>query len=551
MAVVLKADSLTMNIPKVIETKNGMVFYGHYYNKNNLAPISLEQFIIGGAKSVLNTNKRVMPAAPANCSMVFNDDTIIADEYEPNIFYSIIYNTAANNYNIIKYKEIENKIELVKSVNLALYYDKYLGQDENYLYFAFRSSGYIGSYNNIIYIGTVGASAQQTAFAQIAKINKQSLAHAQIGIYQYYYNATTTVSIPNCIKIFEDENYIYCGGFTNLIAYSKDTRWGQRSVLKFNIHRIVKSSSSVQTVKTNIASINIDGIYNFINNKDIFKISDNLIGFYLVVLTDKFNPLQLIKLNLNETVVGNIATVENVTFTWNEEKKSLSAFPDGPWYSYETFITKIDDKSFVSLIMYQNANQYVAAQIANQGIYTFEMTESNKLKLTDYNRISDSVIKGYLLSKDRKLLIIATATNTIFMKFDKEANCYKITNTIEPVAYCVGLDLSERVWIMKSDAEVDVYSMSDTTDFSMTFEKDYYDYTGTDIKTFITIKAKNFMGEAISLPIELTIDGNAIFENSNSKTIKITTSNEDTIDVPIIITGPNQIVIYPKVINII
>lgn len=545
MALVLKADSSTTNIPKVIETKNGMVFYGHYYNKNNLAPIALEQFIIGGAKSVLNTNKRVMPAAPANCSMVFNDDTIIADEYEPNIFYSIIYNTGASNYNLIKYKEIENKIEFIKSVNLALYYDKYLGQDENYLYFAFKSSKTIQNY---IYVGSGSASNQVCAYSQIAKINKKTLAFSQIGEYLYFYGFNSVVSIHSCIKIFEDENYIYCGGFTNLIP---NGIYLQRSILKFNIHRIVKSSSSIQTVKTDIIEMNRDGIYNFINNKDIFKISDNVIGFYLVVLTNTSYPLRLIKLKLNETVVGNIATVENVTFTWNEDKKSLSAFPDGPWYSYETFITKVGDKSFVSLIMYQNANQYVAAQIANQGIYTFEMTEANKLKLTDYNRISDSVIKGYLLSKDRRLLIIATATNTIFMKFDEEAGYYKITNTIEPVAYCVGLDLSERVWIMKSDAEVDVYSMSDTTDFSMIFEKDYYDYTGTDIKTFITIKAKNFMGEAISLPIELTIDGNAVFEDSNSKTIKVTTSNEDTIDIPIIITGPNQIVIYPKVINII
>lgn len=546
MALVLKADSSTMNIPKVIETKNGMVFYGHYYNKNNLAPIVLEQFIISGAKSVLNTNKRVMPVAPANCSMVFNDDTIIADEYEPNIFYSIIYNTGANNYNLIKYKEIQNKIEFIKSVNLALYYDKYLGQDENYLYFAFRSSGDVVCTQNGVYIGSTVTIYQKSAFTQIAKISKQNLAHAQIGSYKYYYNTTATLSIPNCIRIFEDENYIYCGEFTNLIPHNS---YLQRSILKFNIHRIVKSNSSVQEVKANIVDVNIDGVYNFFDNKDIFKISDNVIGFYLVSLTDKANPLKLIKLTLNETVVSNIVTIENVMFTWNEDKKSLSAFPDGVFYSYETFITKVGDKSFVSLIMYQNANQYVAAQIANQGIYTFEMIEANSLKLTDYNRISDSVIKGYLLSKDRRLLIIATATNTIFMKFDEEAGCYKITNTIEPVAYCVGFDLLERVWIMKSDAEVDIYSLSDATDFNMKFEKEYYDYMGTDIETFITIEAKNFAGEYISIEVELNIDGNAKFKDTDDLVIKIITPSDGKLDIPVIITGSNQVTVYPKILT--
>jgi len=100
---------------------------------------------------------------------------------------------------------------------------------------------------------------------------------------------------------------------------------------------------------------------------------------------------------------------------------------------------------------------------------------------------------------------------------------------------------------MKQDNEVDVYSLSDATDYNVKFEKDYYDYTGENIETFITIETKNFIGEYININIELSIEGNAKFKENDSKTIQLVTSADESLNVPIIITGANQITIYSKI----
>lgn len=513
MALVLKADTSTIIVPKVIETKNGMIFNGHYYNKSNLTPVAFEYLIIDKncVRNMLNTNKRLRPSAIANCSETWNEDTIIADEYESNIFYSIIYNVTY--FHILKYKEIQNKIELITS-SYVTYYDKYLGQDEKYLYYSLSTSSYF----------------------RIYKIDKQKL-----GATLVYSAANYLMGITTCMKIFENDSYIYFGYYGNNNASAAPPY--------LNIIRLIKDKNSTEDIKLKIPMA-AGGVHNFFNNKDTFKIANDTVGFYLMSLTDIANPLKLIKLNLNEAVVNNIVSIENVTFTWNEDiKKRLSAFPSDIFYAYETFITNIGDKSFLNIIMYQTSNQYVTAQVINQGLYTFEITNFNSLELTNYNQISDSVLKGYLLSKDRNFIVVSTAANTVFMKFDVEAKCYKITNTLEGVTTCIGLDLSERVWIMKADNEVDVYSLSNPTDFNMKFEKDYYDYVGDDIETFITIEAKNFLGEYINTNVELSIDGNAKFKDNTSSVIKISTPSDGKLNIPVIITGSNQITVYPKILT--
>jgi len=534
MAVIFEADNFAVNNPKLIETKNGMVFYEKYYNKTNFVPpVPFQLFLFTSPKATLNTNKRMKPKALANRCEIWDEDSIIADEYEPNIFYSIIYNNGTG-FNLIKYKETQNKIEFIKSVGLNIY-DKYLGQDENYLYYAYTKNRTISGYYR--------------TDTDIIQINKTNLTPNTIATCEHTYEYYKYAIKPNCIRILENKDYIYYGLYTNIGYTNRGDYKGNLS-----IHRIVKANSLKEDIKINIP-VMIDNICNFYDNKAIFKISDGMVGLYFVSLIENedakvISPLKLLKLNINETIIDNIVTVEDVNFQWNEDiKEGLSKFPDGTWYSYETFITKIEDKTYVNIFMYQNADQYIAEQIVNQGLYTFELADLNNLKLTDYNAISSSVLKGCLLSNDRKLMIVSTATNTIFMKFDSEEKCYKITNTLEDVPLFIGLDLMERIWIMKQDNEIDMYSSSDTTDFTMKFEKDYYDYAGEDIETYITIEAKNFIGEYISIKVELNIDGNAKFKDTNSKNIQLTTPLGNKLDVPIIITGANQITIYPKIVT--
>jgi len=536
MAVIFETDNFAVNNPKLIETKNGMIFYERYHNKVNLiSPTPFQTFIIALPKATLNTNKRMKPKALANRCEIWDEDSIIADEYEPNIFYSIVYNNGTT-FNLIKYKETQDKIESIKSIALDVY-DKYLGQDENYLYYACTRYPPGGAYCTT-YIDIIRAKKSDL-------IRTTIITHTASTLYLPY-GEENYIRIKS-IKILENKEYIYYGVS---IKNAND--------VQLSIHRIVKANSTNESIKTDITIRNTN-VCNFYDCKDVFKISNGIFGFYFINLLEdensedketETNPLKLLKLNINETTLSDMVTIEDANFQWNEDiKENLSMFPNGTWYSYETFITEIENKTYVNIFMYQNADKYIEEQIVNQGIYTFEVTDLNNLKLTSYNTISDSVLKGCLLSNDRKLMIVSTSANTIFMKFDAEEKCYKITNTLEDVPLFIGLDLMERIWIMKQNNEIDMYSSSDTTDFTIKFEKDYYDYVGEDIETYITIKAKNFMGEYISIKTELNINSNAKFKDTNSKSIQLTTPLGNKLDVPIIITGANQITIYPKIVT--
>lgn len=542
MALILNDANIaaSIEVPKVIETKNGMVLNAQYYNKQNFLPVPFNQLIISGKNDMLNINKALKPMADSTSIGAWNEDTIIADEYEPNVFYGLSYNGV--NTIIFKYLEEENKgIKLLGNISQPLLYDKYLGQDKNYLYYSFRCSVVKNAYINNSFKGAYKGCSD----SYIQKINKRDMSVLNMDTYGYIYDPNI-IPISMSMNIFEDDNYIYFGEVTNSTARTVKNTFNFEAISSLSIHRIIKARGVIETVKSEI-QINDNSIYNYFDNKDVFKIDDNIIGFYFFNFSDVKSPLKLIKINLNETIISDIVTVEPVTFTWEESIKSkLSVFPNGFWYSYEIFITKKETKTFVNIMMYQNSNQAVTGQIVNQGIYTFEIIKFNILKLTNYNRISEAVLKGYLISKDREFLIVATINSVIFMKFNGSLGRYEIKDSMKLAVLSIGLDSSERVWLIKPNYDVELFSLTDATNFNMKFEKNFYDYFGIDIETFITIESRNYIGEYISTEVELNINGNAKFRENDSKTIKLTTPNDGNMSIPVMITGSNQITVYPK-----
>lgn len=65
-----------------------------------------------------------------------------------------------------------------------------------------------------------------------------------------------------------------------------------------------------------------------------------------------------------------------------------------------------------------------------------------------------------------------------------------------------------------------------------------------DVQLFVS--AANFMGELGAKPIELVIDGPAVFKANNGKKLNVTTSSADELALLITVTGYGEIYVTPR-----
>ena len=89
----------------------------------------------------------------------------------------------------------------------------------------------------------------------------------------------------------------------------------------------------------------------------------------------------------------------------------------------------------------------------------------------------------------------------------------------------------------------------DAQSVEIEFEKEYYNYAGSLINTYITFSALNYLGEEFAGKFELTISGPAVFAENNSSTLRFMYDGEGKQQIEITITGASPITIYPKFIS--
>ena len=92
-------------------------------------------------------------------------------------------------------------------------------------------------------------------------------------------------------------------------------------------------------------------------------------------------------------------------------------------------------------------------------------------------------------------------------------------------------------------------NLEDAQSVEIEFEKEYYDYTGSIINTYINFSALNYLDEEFSGIFELTISGPAVFIENNSSTLRFTYDGTGKQQIEITITGASPITIYPKFIS--
>jgi hypothetical protein len=110
----------------------------------------------------------------------------------------------------------------------------------------------------------------------------------------------------------------------------------------------------------------------------------------------------------------------------------------------------------------------------------------------------------------------------------------------------VGIDNHDRIWFIKDTDEYHIEMISPflSTDVLISFEDTDITFTSSNIDTNIVVEAMDLSGQRQEIEIKLILEGNAIFRETQAKSITILTSSIQALRIPIVITGSGSINVY-------
>lgn len=505
--------TITSVTPKVIETSKGVLLNTQYYTKEKLSPIPFETCSIIGSPYSLSIRKQLFLQ---NYSWNFINDEmgIIKDSNHENRYYMRIiegYIVGNRHTGLIVFEETENnKINIIKEINLGdAQAIEIADQDDNYLYMFVRS----GNKNYI----------------NILDKNDYTLTST--------YNVASSYHYISFKKIYSDDMYIYFMFIYNQNVYTSS----------FNklTHTYTDSSPIYRGQDTTAVN------YPLTNLSDtVYKIDENTYGLFLYNAGNQEQPLDLYMYDKSKTITEGF-TMQHVNITWNSNKNKIDYIDDGinSYNTIRNFITEFNGVKYLNVFVYK-MDYADSTYIPIQGIYTFRIDSATNLTFTGYNQIDGAKhIIGFMYDESKEHLIVAKQNTFQILKFNQNTLKYESTNFEISNCYSVGLDELQRIWYIKTDSSVHMINLEDAQSVEIDFEKQYYEYTGITINTYIEFSALNYLNEEFTGTFELTINGPAVFTENNNETLRFTYNGAGKQQIGITITGASPITIYPKFIS--
>lgn len=509
----LDSFKIDKKIQKLYECSNGYIINGHYYNKSTMSPKPLEMYPTYGDNEDMALNSRVQ----LNHSFYYQTakavNSIINDKKDPTICYNFTVGLRGNALALLKIKEDGNNTKVVKYKEYSAvpstnaYFQNWLGQDDKFLYASFSVS---------------------SSSLYLMKIDKVTLDMSSYTSYGSYNKAMKA--------IYEDDTYMY---------YATQRQYAAMDLYRYD--KIAGSATSIIT-NQNVGTHSFQPIFTDPFEENVgegkaysfYAMHQNAEnGFYIKKYT--VDPSTL---DLKSIVTSTDVTVE---FT-NPEMDALPAITSTNYIVPELFISKTDTKKYLNIAIYCTGSYEYDTSL--NGIYTYEINATDNTKIDYKGKLTEFAyaLKGMLSMKNNDFLVLANKTSTFLCSFNKTAEKFEITNTINNQPYSIGVDQEGNIWATNARYEVEMYSPSTPTQVKVSFENDSYSYEGEAISTNIIYEAKNYAGEYVEADLELSIKGNAVFQSNQNKTLIVKTGTGGSKSAAIDITGAGSISVYTKVI---
>lgn len=499
--------------PKVIETGKGFLINGHYYTKNTLSPVPFEAIQCGGSKYELLIHKHLYLDV-YSWNEPNSELGIIQDSNNKNKYYISVpngYKEGTRAHYLLGMEEKNNAAERLTSVNIGdIQIMKLIDQDDNYLYFNCRG-------DKITYLYRFSKTAN--TFGAI------------------HTTSTYTYNLPYMEKLYSDETYIYT--FSQL----------DNNYVFYQYNKTTNTSLYTPNIKSGVEKTYYTTRFN-----TPVHIKDKIYGFYVFTPADLTQPIMMCTYDTSIPIVtsgtnNGAMTSTSVNITWNNEIDRVRKLVTNSVYSiYQTDILEINNKKYLNLFVYNQAYENVS-NASVQGIYTFLIKSTYELEFKGFAPCDTaSQFGGFIASENKRHLILAKQNAFQIMKFD--INIEKYVDAGFDITNCtsVGFDELYRIWYEKSDTSIHLINLYDAQSIQIKFEKNYYEYSGATISTYIEFSALNYLNEDMEGTFNLLMTGSAIFADNNTNELTFYYNGTGKMQIPINITGANPITIYPKYI---
>lgn len=509
--------TITDIAPKVIETANGFLLNTHYYTKEKLSPVPFEVCDLYGSPYSLCTRKQLYLQAytwrDANDEIGIFKDSVYPNRYYMRTLTGFV--SGSNESRLITFEETENgEIKILNCYNMSDYqFLQFVGQNDNYLYWTQRSN---------------------TTYS-IYCIHKDTYAVTKI------WAPTASQNYARLRKIHEDDLNIYFIYFAEQNMYAAT----------FNkTSHVFSTSQAIYRGQETTA-----GNYHLTNISDTpYQIDDTTFGLFLCNTSKPEQPIDFYQFDTSKTFTEGFSMKKTI-ITWNSEKDKIDFFElvtannAGIYSAVRNFISEFNGIKYLNVCVYR-INFENSGFIPVQGIYTFRINSETSLTFTGYNQVDAAKqIHGFIYDESKEHLLVAKQNAFQILKFNQATLKYESTNFEITSCYSAGLDELQRVWYLKTDSSVHMINMEDAQSVEISFEKEYYDYTGSTISTYIEFSALNYLGQDFSGIFELTISGPAVFTQNNNETLRFTYNGSGKQQIGLTITGASPITIYPKFVS--
>lgn len=200
---------------------------------------------------------------------------------------------------------------------------------------------------------------------------------------------------------------------------------------------------------------------------------------------------------------------------------------------YATYVTKYGSTYYLHVVYkgYNDSTDY--------GIYVFELDSARTTAtlVSVYKPENPTLIDIRFLDTSKKKIAMVDKLGYHFLTFDTEQKKWIKNMTVNtPVNYLVFTD-ENTAYAINVDRSIDMIKLNAAAQVGLTPEKTSYQYSGSDVDSFVNIWAKDSDGNYVAQTVRLTIDGDAVWKSNSLQTLETTTSTEGPTAIPFTIQG--------------
>jgi len=172
--------------------------------------------------------------------------------------------------------------------------------------------------------------------------------------------------------------------------------------------------------------------------------------------------------------------------------------------------------------------------------HVFEISNTNSANLTYRSRVNTYTELGgeareiISLGVNNDRFLVVTTNNMGIYTFTPSTKTLALTQTIAGEFRSYGVDSYGRLWGSTYNWDLYCFTLDSPVRVNITSQSSSYTYNGSTINSQVYAEARNYLGNRVSVPVRLTIEGNSALFTSNGLSYRdINTSTSGSLTVPI------------------